>query len=101
VKAFAETDPYILKQPTINDAVQSGTILPVQCRNQGTSLMGAMKLLKQVSANEFAALIYHEPYKGAVLAGSVLERKVIKQKRGNNSEHVEFSATIGTVAGVQ
>lgn len=101
VQAFAETDPYILEQPSINDCVQCGTMLPVQCVVQETSIMGALKLLKQLGPAEFEAIIYHERDKGAVLVGSVLKRTVIKQKRGSHRAQIEFSAKIGTVVGVQ
>ena len=101
VQAFAQTDPHILDQPSINSSVQCGTILPVQCGVQGTPFMGALKLLKQFSPNDFEALIYHERDKGPILAGRVLKRTVIKQKRGTHGEQVEYSAKIGTVIGIQ
>jgi hypothetical protein len=101
VQAFAETDPYILEQHSINESVKSGTILPVQCVVQGTSFMGAMKLLNPLSQNTFEAVIYHERDKGTIFVGSALERTVIKQKRGSDSEQVEFRAKIGTVVGFQ
>jgi hypothetical protein len=72
VQAFAETDPYILEQPSINDNVQCGTILPVQCEVQGASFMGALKLIKQFSSTEFEAVFYHERDKKPILVGSVL-----------------------------
>jgi hypothetical protein len=90
-----------LDQPSINEGVKSGTILPVQFVVQGTSIMGALKLLKPLSPTKFEAVIYHERDKGTVFEGSALERTVTKRKHGGHSEQVEFRAKIATVVSVQ
>jgi hypothetical protein len=100
VQAFAETDSYVLEQPSINDSVKCGIIVPVQWEVHGMSFRGALKLFNQVGPTEFEAMVYHEADQGPFLVGIGLTRTVVTQKRGTHSE-VEFSAKIGTVIGIQ
>jgi hypothetical protein len=99
VQAFAETDSYILEQPSINDSVKCGITLPVQWEIQGTSFRGALKLFNQLGPTEFEAMVYHEPDQGPFPVGIVLTRNVGRQKPDSHNEQVEFSAKIGTIVG--
>jgi len=103
MRAFAVLEPEIIKSRDCQEAVKTGTILPVTVVSDRRKLVAALELIEQTGHNEFKAVIHHEADSEMPCKGDVLERKLTLRNTGSTrrlagqGETMEFNARIGII----